>query len=183
MQKVWWVCDACTTLAKRAECAFGVVGVFADEDLKKGARWPVLSSNIVLGARETLQSAAFHCSETVHVVPNRPCEKSDVEGKGVLWNPGAAVRLVRGTESLMVQGQINAKMTIVAVPVVVSHAGTASEHAAAIPFIELTGPVKKGGEIVCQINDDLWSKPVPKPAVKVKRQAIAVAPAGQDPLA
>ena len=170
-------------LTSRRGCAFRGVGVFADEDLPKGARFPVLSSHIVVGTRESLQSAAFHCTETVHVVPTRPCEKSDAEGRGVLWNPGAAVRLVHGNESLMVQGQINAQMTICPVPVVVSPAGKASEHAASVPFIELTVPVKKGTEIVCKINADLWSKPAPKAPLKVKRNSIPVAPAGQDPLA
>lgn len=145
------------------------MGVFADADLLRDACFPILSSTILVSTREKLQVAAYRVSDSLYVVPTRPSVKTVDNEQQLVWNPGSAIRLVSSGAKRADLDSVNSKMTRITVAVVTSCRGNAHEEMAVVPAIVLTQTVDKDDEIVCLIDDDVYSRP---PQKDKKRFAI-----------
>lgn len=165
------------------------VGVFAEADLPKESRFPVVSWNIQTCPLAEMQSASFHCSELLHVIPTKVGIRKADDKKGgepsedVIWNPGSAIRLISEESKQSDIALVNSKMTRLNVAVISSCRGRATENIALVPAIELTQAVTKGQEIVCLIDDDFYSKPTRTKKIVVTPRSKGVKRVRSDPQA
>ena len=131
--------------------------------------FPIISSIIFAVPRQKMQTASFHITDDLHVTPARPAAKIVDGERHVTWNPGSAIRLVAHDAKRADLSQVNSKMERIVVAIVTSCKGHAKEEMAVLPAIVLTEHVDKGTEIVCLIDDSIYSK---APQKEKKRFAV-----------
>lgn len=84
-------------------------GVVAIAKIKKGSIFPVISQNIQQCDKSELTTAAYHISETVHVIPRFSYEPK--EGRdGHHFNPAVHIRIVEPGDKSDVLDKVNAKL-------------------------------------------------------------------------
>ena len=139
------------------------VGVYATEDLRKDACFPILSSNIIACAHDKMTTAAYKIAETLFVVPTRPSVRKINDTDEVIWNPGSAIRLVSSNAKRSDVDSVNSEMVKVTTAVVTSCRGSAREEMAVMPAIVLTKAVEANAEIVCLLDPEFYCSPPEKP--------------------
>lgn len=145
--------------------------MFATASLPPGSRFPILSQNIFVGDQSALTTAAWLCSENVYAFPTRPGLRGKDITRQAVWNPGSAIRLVSSDASRSMLDMVNAKMDLLACPVVLSVCGQALELSGNVPSVLLTKQVLHSEEIVCVIDPTLYWRPQPKDAGRPPKRA------------
>ena len=153
--------------------------VLAKSTLAKGALLPIISNNIQECDKSALAMAAFRSNDKLHVAPGR-VENPVVKDKSM--NPGSMVRLVHLGAALVDTEAVNAKMTLLMVPIIVSFSGNAVERVAAVPAIELVKEANAGDEIVAMVDRSLIALKREKSKKVITTIGAVVKPSRIDPL-